>query len=303
MITEINLNELIDQIIAHTIDWEKDEIIISSNVSFNKDFMSDPLEKIDNTIVRDAESIEFPVGAPPSPAVPPSATVKDEVPETDDLTTKSTPPKITISTPDPLSVGVVPKAPVPEKPTKLTGALLALQDGALFNDPDIWFRPFHNYKIFIAKSKQPTIVASIRISETYQEAMNSPEAPKWMEAMNLEIKQKYWKKRKKAKKKDIQYHHIRDLVEKDVISVSYIPSKQMAADGFTKALDKEKFIEFREMIGMAGSIATAEWDTGGSTGCFLVLRPKTMKIFKSKNTRKREEKGKKANALAAKNTL
>ena len=32
----------------------------------------------------------------------------------------------------------------------------------------------------------------------------------------------------------------------------------MTADGFTKALDKEKFIEFREMIGMAGSIAAAE---------------------------------------------
>ena len=47
--------------------------------------------------------------------------------------------------------------------------------------------------------------------------MNNPEAPKWMEAMNLEIKQKYFKKQKKVKK-------------------------------------KEKFIKFREMIGMADSI-------------------------------------------------
>ena len=34
-------------------DQKKNEIIISFNVSFNKDFMSDSLEKIDNTIVRE----------------------------------------------------------------------------------------------------------------------------------------------------------------------------------------------------------------------------------------------------------
>lgn len=53
---------------------------------------------------------------------------------------------------------------------------------------------------------------------------------------------------------DIKYHHIRDLVGKGVIGISYVPSSEMAADGFTKALDRDKFVEFRNMIGMANSI-------------------------------------------------
>ena len=64
----------------------------------------------------------------------------------------------------------------------------------------------------------------------------------------------------------------------------------MTADRFTKALDKEKFIEFHKMIDMTDSIATAEWDTDSSTDCFLILCSKTMKIFKNKNIQKREEK-------------
>src|SRR6266487_1353485 len=84
---------------------------------------------IDDTIVGETEPIEFPVGASSSPAVAPSATVKDEVPETDDLTAKSTaksmPSKITIPTPDSLSVRVVPKAPVPEKSRELQTVLQA----------------------------------------------------------------------------------------------------------------------------------------------------------------------------------
>ncbi len=59
---------------------------------------------------------------------------------------------------------------------------------------------------------------------------------------------------RKAYHIEIRYHHIYDLVKKGVISVSYIPSREMAADSFTKALDKDKFMEFRDMIGMASSI-------------------------------------------------
>ena len=75
-----------------------------------------------------------------------------------------------------------------------------------------------------------------------------------------------------------------------IIGIFYIFSKQMTADEFIKALDKEKFIKFHEMIGMAGSIA-AEWDTGGSTGWFLGFTPENFEnIQKNKNNQKKAGK-------------
>ncbi len=170
-------------------DQKKNEIIISSNVLFNKNFMSDSLEKINDTIVRETKLIEFSVRASSSSVIiSMSIMMKDEVSETDDLTVKSTVKltvkliisislKITISTLNSLSVRVVSKIFVPEKSkkscdylkklflmnlivkqaqnnliwvdlvlayseshksaTKLTDALLALQNETLFNDSDI----------------------------------------------------------------------------------------------------------------------------------------------------------------------
>ena len=106
---------------------------------------------------------------------------------------------------------------------------------------------------------------------------------------------------------NIQYHHIQNLVEKNIIGISYILSKQMTADGFIKALDKEKFIKFRKMIGMADSIAAewdtgratgssiaAEWATGGPTGWFLGFTPENYEnIQKQKHSKKRRKKTRK----------
>ena len=120
---------------------------------------------------------------------------------------------------------------------------------------------------------------------------------------------------------NIWYHHIQNLVEKNIIGVSYISSKQMAANRFTKALDKEKFIEFREMIGMAGSIAAewdtggatggatgssiaAEWATGGPTGWFLGFTPENYEnIQKQKHSKKRRKRQESKRASSVKNTL
>lgn len=48
----------------------------------------------------------------------------------------------------------------------------------------------------------------------------------------------------------MRYHHIRDLVEKGVIQVDYIPSSEMIADIFTKALDKSIFEKHRTGLGI-----------------------------------------------------
>ena len=51
-----------------------------------------------------------------------------------------------------------------------------------------------------------------------------------------------------AKHINIQYHHIQNLIKKNIIEVFYIFSKQMTVNEFIKAFNKEKFIEFCKMI-------------------------------------------------------
>ena len=54
----------------------------------------------------------------------------------------------------------------------------------------------------------------------------------------------------RSKHIDICYHHIRDLAERNKISVSYIPTDEMIADGFTKPLQATAFNRFVGYLGM-----------------------------------------------------
>ncbi len=93
---------------------------------------------------------------------------------------------------------------------------------------------------------------------------------------------------------DIWYHHIQDLIKKNVIKVFYILSKQMTVNEFTKAFDKEKFIKFCEMIGMTDSIATAEWDSDSSMSWFLDFTSENYEnIQKQKHSKKEKKKARK----------
>jgi GTP cyclohydrolase I len=56
---------------------------------------------------------------------------------------------------------------------------------------------------------------------------------------------------KRSKYINICHHFIRDLVEKARISVAYIPTKDMAADGLTKPLARVAFERFKGMLGLA----------------------------------------------------
>jgi len=56
----------------------------------------------------------------------------------------------------------------------------------------------------------------------------------------------------RSKHIDICYHHIRDLEARKRIAISYIPTDQMAADGFTKPLEKVMFGRFKSMLGLIG---------------------------------------------------
>ena len=54
---------------------------------------------------------------------------------------------------------------------------------------------------------------------------------------------------------DVKYHYIRQCVEREVIKLEYLPTNNMIADIFTKPLQGEKFLKFRNAVmGIRGSI-------------------------------------------------
>jgi len=54
----------------------------------------------------------------------------------------------------------------------------------------------------------------------------------------------------RSKHIDICYYHIRDLAKREKISVTYIPTDEMIADGFTKPLQATAFARFVRYLGM-----------------------------------------------------
>ena len=54
----------------------------------------------------------------------------------------------------------------------------------------------------------------------------------------------------KNKHINIQYHFVREQLAQEVISLGYIPTNNMAADGLTKALPKNLFTRFKEHLGL-----------------------------------------------------
>jgi hypothetical protein len=47
---------------------------------------------------------------------------------------------------------------------------------------------------------------------------------------------------------DIYYHFIRDLVEKGLVDVEYVPTMEMVADGMTKPLERIAFERFKRQL-------------------------------------------------------
>ena len=54
----------------------------------------------------------------------------------------------------------------------------------------------------------------------------------------------------KTKHIGIRYHFIRDLVERKIVALEYIPTERQNADIFTKPLDRSKFEALRLVIGV-----------------------------------------------------
>ena len=54
----------------------------------------------------------------------------------------------------------------------------------------------------------------------------------------------------KTKHIDIRYHFIRDLVERKIVVLEYIPIERQNTNIFTKPLDRSKFETLRQVIGV-----------------------------------------------------
>ena len=57
-------------------------------------------------------------------------------------------------------------------------------------------------------------------------------------------------KHSKTKHIEIRYHFIRDIVERKIVCLEYIPTERQNADIFTKPLDRSKFETFHQVIGV-----------------------------------------------------
>lgn len=53
---------------------------------------------------------------------------------------------------------------------------------------------------------------------------------------------------KRTKHIDVRHHFLRDLVNDHQIVLCYVPSEEQVADLFTKPLNKNKFLYFREKL-------------------------------------------------------
>lgn len=49
---------------------------------------------------------------------------------------------------------------------------------------------------------------------------------------------------------DVSYHFTRDLAEKRMIQITYVPTTEMIADGMTKSLARVAFERFKRLLGL-----------------------------------------------------
>ena len=63
-----------------------------------------------------------------------------------------------------------------------------------------------------------------------------------------------------SKNIDIRYHHLRDCVQRRIMLLQYIPTKDQDADILTKVLTERKFEYHRDMIGVKDNPFLVERD-------------------------------------------
>jgi hypothetical protein len=62
----------------------------------------------------------------------------------------------------------------------------------------------------------------------------------------------------KSKHIEMRYHYVRDMVQKNILSIQYVPTAEQTADILTKPLSLTKFVYFRDKLGVAENVALGE---------------------------------------------
>jgi hypothetical protein len=62
----------------------------------------------------------------------------------------------------------------------------------------------------------------------------------------------------RSKHIEMRYHYVRDMVQKNVLSIQYVPTAEQTTDIFTKPLSLTKFVYFCDKLGVAENASLAE---------------------------------------------
>ena len=62
----------------------------------------------------------------------------------------------------------------------------------------------------------------------------------------------------KSKNIEMRYHYVRDMVQKNILNIQYVPTVEQTADILTKPLSLTKFVYFRDKLGVTENASLVE---------------------------------------------
>jgi hypothetical protein len=62
----------------------------------------------------------------------------------------------------------------------------------------------------------------------------------------------------KTKHIEIRYHYVRDIVNKNILSIQYVLMVEQTKDILTKPLSLTKFVYFRDKLGVVENVSLVE---------------------------------------------
>ena len=62
----------------------------------------------------------------------------------------------------------------------------------------------------------------------------------------------------KSKHIEMRYHYVRDMVQKNILSIQYVPKAEQTTNILTKPLSFTKFVYFQDKLGVAENASLAE---------------------------------------------
>ena len=62
----------------------------------------------------------------------------------------------------------------------------------------------------------------------------------------------------RSKHIEMRYHYVRDMVQKNILSIQYVPTTKQTANILTKPLSLTKYVYFRDNLGVVENASLAE---------------------------------------------